>query len=47
MTDTQKRIAEWHATRPAFVGKVTREPMPGKQARKNAKARAITKANGS
>lgn len=45
MTDTQKRIAEWHASRPAFSGKVTAEAMPGKASRQNAKKRAITKAN--
>jgi hypothetical protein len=46
MTETQKKIAEWQATRPAFVGKIVAQPMPGKQARRTAKAQLVKRANG-
>lgn len=45
MTETQKKVAQWQAGRPAFTGKVVAQPLPGKQSRRAAKARAITKAN--
>lgn len=46
MTETQKKLAEYYASRPAFTGKVTREAMPGKQARRTAKAQLVKRASG-
>lgn len=45
MTATQKLVAEWQAKQPAFTGKVTAEAMPGKQARRTAKARLVKQAS--
>ncbi len=41
-----EQLAAWKATRPAFVGKIVREPMPGKSARRTAKAQLVKKAGG-
>lgn len=45
MTETQKRIAAWQAAQPAFSGKVVAQPMPGKAARRTAKAQLVKKAS--
>lgn len=42
--ETQAALDAWKATRPAFIGKVVREPMPGKSARRAAKAQLVKKA---
>lgn len=44
MTITEQ-LEAWKASRPAFVGPVKAEPMPGKQARRTAKARLVKKAS--
>lgn len=46
MTENAKKLAEYYASRPAFTGKVVAQPLPGKQARRTAKQKAIRTANG-
>lgn len=47
MTETQKRIAEWHATRPAFVGKPSAAPLSTTKAeRRAAKNKLVKRASG-
>lgn len=46
MTENAKKIQEWQASRPAFTGKVVAQQLPGKQARRTAKAQLVKKASG-
>lgn len=46
MTENAKKLAEYYATRPGFTGKVVAQPMPGKNARRTAKAQLVKKAGG-
>lgn len=44
--ETKAKLDAFAATRPAFTGPVMRQPMPGKAARRTAKAKLVKIAGG-